>query len=198
MTMLFWIADHVLEIVFVLAIVALGFAYAWWLTRKTRWLIGSGVCVGLMLLLFVPSLFIVTDQQQIRGNIDAMRNAINAGKAEEAAKYFDDVVTVETKSGSFSVSNKALKDYAKGNMNNYKVKQVETGRVDFETLTDSKAEVSFMVRADDDMSKTGRCQMEFTRTPQGKWLVKRFTVVAWFGSAKQEPALFPFGSGEIK
>src|ERR1700736_2124348 len=101
MTMLFWIVDNVWMIVFVLAIVALGFGYAWWLTRRARWLIGSGVSVGLIVLLFVLSLLIVTDQKQIRANIDAMRNAINAGKADEAAKYFDDVVTVDTSKGSF-------------------------------------------------------------------------------------------------
>jgi hypothetical protein len=197
MTMLFWIVDNVWMIVFVLAIVALGFGYAWWLTRRARWLIGSGVSGGLIVLLFVLSLLIVTDQKQIRANIDAMRNAINEGKAEEAAKYFDDMVTVDTNRGSFQVPNKALQDYAKSNMRGHAVKQVETGKVDFESLTDSKAVVNFMVRADDDMQKTGRCHMEFTRTPQGKWVVKRFTVEAWIGSTKAN-VLFPFGSGEIK
>jgi hypothetical protein len=190
--MLYEIVDNSSLLLLGLGIVALCFGAAWWTTRRGKWLIGSGVCVAMMALIFVLSLFVVSDRQRIERNIDEMRNAVNTGKPEEAARFFDDVVTVDTRTGSVKVPNQLLKAYAKSNMNHYQVKQVETGSVDFEEMTGSKAVVSFMVRADDDWGKTGRCRMEFTKTPQGKWLCKRFTVESYIGG-QTSPVLFPFG-----
>jgi hypothetical protein len=194
--MLYWMVDNVAVVLLLLGMVALGFGALWWVNRKRSWLIGCGVTLALMVLVFILSLVIVTDRKQIEGNIDGIRNAFNAGNTEDAAKFFDEIVTVDTRYGAITRSNKELKELAKGTMQHYGVKQVATGKVDFEELAGSKAVVNFMVQADDDMGKTGRCRMEFERNAEGKWLVKRFTVEAWLGGAKV-PVLFPFGS-EIK
>jgi hypothetical protein len=196
--MLYWIVDNDLVVQVLLGVMAIGLGMAWWQTRKKFWLIGTGVAVVLMLVVLWLALTVVTDRMQIERNIDGMRTAINAGNAEEAAKFFADEITVETNSGLIKLSNKRLQTLAKGNMQKYGVKQVETFRVKFEELDRPNAVVNFVVRADDDPAKTGRCRMEFTLTPQGKWRVKAFTVVYLLGDQKT-PALFPIGdASELK
>jgi hypothetical protein len=193
--MLFWIVDNKVFVLGLFGIMAVFAAGGWWQTRKKAWLIGSGVMLAAMVVVVALSLSTVTDQMQIENNIDAMRDALNNGKPEEASKYFNDEVTVELAGNkNLKLTNKELEALAKYNMQRYGVKKVETGRVDFEELSRPKAVVSFMVRAEDDPAKTGRCRVEMVLTPQGKWRVKTFTVESFFGGQKS-PALFWIGGG---
>jgi hypothetical protein len=195
--MLFWIVDNATYFLIILAIVAAGFGTAWWQTRKRYWAIGGGVTVALMALVFILSLVVVTDEKQIRLNIEAMRDAINAGKAEEAAKYFDDEVEVVTANGSVKLPNNILEKMAKSNMVQYGVRKVDTGSVGFDKLSRPNAEVSFMVWAEEDPGKRGLCKMELVRTPQGQWRVRKFNVEAAIGGAKIGPVLFFGGNFKI-
>jgi hypothetical protein len=192
--MLYWIVDNDLVVQVLLGIIAIGFGVAWWQTRQKALLIGTGIAVVLMAVVLWLALTIVTDRMQIERNIDGMRTAINAGKAEEAARFFGDEVTVETNKGSIKLSNKKLQDLAKSNMQHYGVKTVETGPVHFDELARPKAVVRFFVRAEEDVAKTGWCTMEFALTPQGQWRVKAFTVeYSPIGGGAKAPVLFPMG-----
>jgi hypothetical protein len=191
--MLYWIFDNWLFIQALLGIITINFGAVWWQTRKKKWLIACCATVAVMVLLAALSFMVVTDQQQIERNIDAMRNALNSGKPDEAAKYFDEEVKVELANNkTITLTNKELEALAKYNMKVHGVKKVETGRVDFEEVSRPKAVVTFMVRAEEDPSKVGRCRMEFVLTPQGKWRVKTFAVESFVGGQKS-PVLFWIG-----
>src|SRR5262245_15381975 len=164
-----------------LALIAIGLGVAWWKTRNRRWLLSCGIPLALMIILVVLTFVVDTDRKQIARNVDSMRDAINAGNAAEAAKYFDENVTIDTRNGKFTMSNKYLEKMAKGTMGAYQVKQVETGRVEVEELSGAKAMAKFMVRDADNPGQMGWCRMEFVRTPNGKWLVKWMTVESYIG-----------------
>jgi hypothetical protein len=191
--MLFWIVDNQWVLFALCGLVTVGFAAAWWNTRNNKWLLGCAAGVALIVAVLVLQILVVTDRQQIERNIDAMRDALNNAKVDEAAKYFDDEVTVELSGGmKMTVSNKQLEDLARANMKGYAVTKVATGRVDFVELARPKAVVTFMVQAQDDSNKTGRCRMEFVLNSQGKWRAKTFSVESFIGGQKA-PVLFWFG-----
>lgn len=189
--MLYFAVDNALYVLLLLGAVVAAFASAWWNTRDRRWLIGSGVGAVLMALVVVLRLLIVTDQMQLESNIDSIRTAFNHGKAEEASRYFDDEVSVDTLRGPVTLPNKTLENLARTNMQHYGVKQIVTGPVTFEDITPPKAVASFLVWADDDHNKMGRCRMEFVQK-QGKWRVKTVTVESMIGGQKAPSVLLPF------
>src|SRR5439155_9552016 len=77
-TMTEWIVDHIDWVLIFLGLVAAALAVAWWNTRRRPYLIGAAAMVGLMLVCYVASLFIVTDAMQLSRNVDGIRDAINA------------------------------------------------------------------------------------------------------------------------
>jgi hypothetical protein len=189
--MLWWIVDNAPWVLFFLGIVALCFGAAWWTTRKNKLLIPCGIVVGLMVLVWVMSLFVVTDRMQLERDVQTMRDLVNAGKFDEAIEHFDEEVKVDTASGEVTVKKSKLRDLTKGNMSHYRVKKVVVHNINVEEVNRPKATVSFLVGPDDSIER-GRCRMGFGLTPQGKWRVQTFTVESMTNSQKA-PLLFPFG-----
>src|SRR5437899_3458585 len=155
-TMTEWIVDHIDWVLIFLGLVAAALAVAWWNTRRRPYLIGAAAMVGLMLVCYVASLFIVTDAMQLSRNVDGIRDAINAGKPEEAMQFFEDKVLVKTSSGPREVTRDDLVKFARDNMQHYGVKKVLTGRVRVEEMQRPKAVVRFSV-SNEEGDKSGWC-----------------------------------------
>ena len=185
-----WIVDHIDWVLIFLGLVAAALAVAWWNTRRRPYLIGAAAMVGLMLVCYVASLFIVTDAMQLSRNVDGIRDAINAGKPEEAMQFFENKVIVKTASGPQEYSKDSLVKLARLNMQHYAVKKVFTRRVQVEELHRPKATVRFAV-SNEEGDKTGWCVMKFHHA-DGKWRVEEFTVESFVGG-QTAPVLFPFG-----
>jgi 4-amino-4-deoxy-L-arabinose transferase-like glycosyltransferase len=86
--MLDWLVDNAKTLCVVLGIVALCLAALWWMNRKRYYLIALGVVAGLIVLVVVLSFLVVTDRQQIRSNILAMRDGVVEGKPDAVFKHF--------------------------------------------------------------------------------------------------------------
>jgi hypothetical protein len=86
--MLFWFLDRALLIYVILALLAIGLALVYRNHRDRHSAIALAVVVALGVLLFVLSLLVVTDKQQIAKNIHAMRDAVLANKPQDLVKHF--------------------------------------------------------------------------------------------------------------
>lgn len=73
--MLSWVIDHVNVLYFLLVTIAFLLAAVGWTSRQTKYFLYAAGVFGAMMLLFVLSRVVITDQKQISLNIDAMANA---------------------------------------------------------------------------------------------------------------------------
>jgi hypothetical protein len=71
-----WFIDNANLSYILLGIVALGFIGAWWVNKRVKFLAYAGVVVLLICVVWLLTRFVVTDQQQIRRNIEAMADAV--------------------------------------------------------------------------------------------------------------------------
>jgi hypothetical protein len=83
-----WAVDNAMTLYVVLGVIAMCLAALWWMNRKRYYLIAVGVIAGLIVVVVLLSLLIVTDRQQIRANILAMRDGVVAGKPDAVFKHF--------------------------------------------------------------------------------------------------------------
>src|SRR5262245_52687111 len=168
--MLFWIVDNVGVVLLVLGLVALGFGAAWWSTRKHKLLIGVAVPLVLMAVAWGLSLFVVTDRMQLERNVDAIRDAVNAGNLDEALTFFEDQVDVELASGKVvGVKKEQMAALANRNKSHYQVKKVFTSSFRVEELSRPKAVAKFVIITD--QNYRGWCTTGWVRGPDGKWRV---------------------------
>src|SRR5262245_11560300 len=82
-----WLLDNPGVVYVLLGIVALGLVTAWWMTRRAVYLICAGGVVALMILFWVLTITVVTDQQQIAQHVRAMADAVAAKKPADVLKH---------------------------------------------------------------------------------------------------------------
>jgi len=129
-----WIVDRYEWVLLFLGVAAAGFGYLWYDTRKPRYLLGTGAFVLAMMVVAGLTFLVETDNQRLARNVDEMRDAINAGKVEEAMKHFDNKIKIKTASGVSEIDKAQLLQFARGNMSRYAVKKVITGPVHVDKL----------------------------------------------------------------
>lgn len=81
-----WLADHSGTILFLLVLIAAGWAAAWWLYRERKYLIGLAVATGLALLVWLLSVVVATDRKLLTNDLHAMAEAFGLGKKEELTR----------------------------------------------------------------------------------------------------------------
>src|SRR5262245_46779177 len=82
-----WLADNATTLYWLLAVVAAGFAAAWYMTRRVKYLGIAAAIGGVAALLFLLTRFVVSDRQQIENNLHAMAAAVVARDAEKFVEY---------------------------------------------------------------------------------------------------------------
>jgi hypothetical protein len=82
-----WLVDHANTIYLVLGAVALGFAAAFWLNKRVKFLAIAGGVLALIGLFWLLTQWVVTDRGQIRRNLDTMASAVVDGDADRLFKY---------------------------------------------------------------------------------------------------------------
>lgn len=85
--MLHWIVDNAVLLYVLIAFFAFGFGLLYRNTRDRRALYALTGTVAFGLLVWLLSILIVTDQQQIRRNLHAMADAVTNRKTEQLTKY---------------------------------------------------------------------------------------------------------------
>jgi hypothetical protein len=168
--MLSWLVDHAVLLYVLFGCVAVAFAAGWWLTRKRPHLIGLAIALALIALVWLLSLLILTDRQQIERNIREMAQGVTDKKPESVAKHL---------SSNFSYGRVTRATAAKeiGDViQRQQLGAIEVLGVDFEDVSrnEGKATVNFRVRVE---FTTGqypfRCHSHFV-IEDGQWRMKDF------------------------
>jgi hypothetical protein len=82
-----WLVDNATTVLIILGIIAAGFILGWRFNGRVK-LLGFAVGVlALMGLVFVLTLFVPTDKKQIRASVDAMSDAVVAGRTDDLFKH---------------------------------------------------------------------------------------------------------------
>jgi hypothetical protein len=162
-----WLADHVIPLsVLLILVAAAGFAH-WWLSRKRNVLYGAGVAVFLMVVLWILSIFVVTDRQMIVTTIKEMEQAIKERKVD---KFFEHVSKSFRHNG---MDKDGFRLYVKGQFDRYKQKmdtfQISGVNVENVSRTDG-AKVVFHIHFE---GLVVRCEAEFVFENE-RWLLKGF------------------------
>ena len=133
-----WLIDNSSAWFVLLGIVAAGFAAAWWLRRTKPYLLGLGITVAVIALLWLLTQLIVTDRKQIESNVHAMADAAITGKADILLNHF---------SGDFTQQGKQGRDLAEAAIRgakNYKLNDIVIRNFTVDDLTANSAKASFL------------------------------------------------------
>ena len=202
--MLYWIVDNTNNgwLLIFLGVIGLGLFAMWWNTLKRPWLIAAGAVLTVMAACFILSLFIVTDRMRLRRHVEEMRDSYNAGKLDDTLSHFAEEVNVETTNGTEKLNRDKLKALAQMHISTYglqglNLQKVVISKIDVDKLERPTAEVSFLVRPEDDGVLPARCRMTFTLISGNEWRVSGFGVERAFGASGEKlPLIFPFGGGK--
>jgi hypothetical protein len=82
-----WLADNANYVYILLGLVVLGFLSAGWITRRVKYFALSGIPIVLMVLFWLLTRLVVTDQQQLQTAVDEMANAAIKGDAAGLFKH---------------------------------------------------------------------------------------------------------------
>jgi hypothetical protein len=82
-----WLADNANYVYILLGLVALGFLSAGWITRRVKFFALAGIPIGIMVLFWLLTRLVVTDQQQLQTAVDEMASAAIKGDAAGLFKH---------------------------------------------------------------------------------------------------------------
>ncbi|MBM3992846.1 MAG: hypothetical protein FJ303_01620 [Planctomycetes bacterium] len=82
-----WFVDNATVLYILLGVIAAALAWVWWTNRQSQYLWYTGIPIALIAVLFLVSRFYITDAQQLENNINAMTDAVMAGKTDDLFKH---------------------------------------------------------------------------------------------------------------
>ena len=134
-----WLVDNATTWFLLLGIAFLGFAAAWWSNRRRNLLIGAGVALGLLALLWILTQLVVTDRRKIEIAIRAMAEAVVNGRADILDKHL---------ASDFIYHGSRRQDAIDGILRAAKVYQVREVRIfNFEVLDQQERTIRVFFRA---------------------------------------------------
>ena len=156
-----------------MGVIALGLAIAYWTRRKRVYFIGFGVVVALGCLAEMIAILIVTDNEQIQVNLQAMARGVSARDTEAIFKHVanDFHIAGTDKAGLKALAERVLHD---GELT--EVVMWDFDRADI-SASGSSATISFMVKPKGNRNPQDtffRCNAAFVREADGKWRLKGF------------------------
>jgi hypothetical protein len=187
--MVWWVVDNEIVVLICLFAVAGVTGMLWTSSRKKPLLLVALAAVALIFLVVVLSLVVVTDTMQIAANVDAIRDAANAGKVDDVLQFFEDSVVVETSMGKPTLKRADLRDFMESNKKRHGVKTVETGPVHVDSLQRPNAKTTFVIRTDEGHS--GRCFVDWSLGKDEKWRVNRVRVESLVGGHAAPVLVWP-------
>jgi hypothetical protein len=181
--MLWWVVDHAGLLYFLLGVALLALAAAWWLNRERKYLIALGVPAGLLVLVWLLTLVIVTDRQQLRRNIEDMAQAVNDNRPANIVRHLARDFSYQgvTRESAEAAIGNAIRDSG--------VTFVQVWNFDVEELSrpEGKARIAFLTRAD---LRGGQataplwCRADFV-LEDGQWRLKGFNFYNGFVNTDQ-------------
>lgn len=180
--MLYWIVDRALLFGALLGLAAVGFGILYWNNRDRKSLRAFGVTTGLGLLLWLLTLFIVTDRQQLTRNLRAMADAVVAKKPEDMKKYL--AAELYFNAEKTRVDRDTVLTLAKQQAVGLHIEGIRLTQFHFENVsrTDAKAEVFFSAVIDmQGMTHPCQCKAGFLRRDDA-WLLQSLEVFTPVGN----------------
>jgi hypothetical protein len=166
---LFWLVDNAQILYLFIGMVAFALAAAWWMTRQRVYLIGLAATVGLFLAIWLLGRLIITDREQIRRNVFAMRDAVIDGKPDDLVKHIAREFEFQ------GMDRQRFIDYAKQFLPRKRVQDIHIFNYDTEELSgaEGKARVAFRVRASTDFGEgMYMVRLDFVREGE-HWRLRR-------------------------
>lgn len=175
--MIDWLLDSAFWIYVFLSLFALGFLLLYRNNRDRGSLIALATIVGAGLLLWILSLFIVTDRQQIERNLHAMVDATLNNKPEELAKHLASDFTCRAYKRDDVIK------LAPAKAKEQNLTDVRISALRMEPLADGKMKVTFNATGflSGDPVPT-QCEAEFVFR-SGKWQMR--TIEVYFAVGRQ-------------
>ncbi|MGF1581156.1 MAG: hypothetical protein ACFCD0_17460 [Gemmataceae bacterium] len=169
-----WINDNATLLYVLLGFLAAVLLLLWWQNRKKEYLYSVGGLLVLILLVWLCSLFIVSDKQQIRKALDDIEKGIETKIPDLVV---DNLSTdFEYKSSNGPVTKKDVQDHLPGVMDFYGDVTLRFFDFAYDTIDRKKklAAVTFRMRADSSRAPNpflAICRTEFV-LEDGKWVMK--------------------------
>ena len=85
--MVWWLVDHASVVYLVLGITALVLGCLWWMTRKRAYGFAAIVAAALLLLVWLLSVFVVTDRMRIVQTVEIMARAVDQRNLDAFFKH---------------------------------------------------------------------------------------------------------------
>lgn len=82
-----WIVDNAIVLYVLFGVVAVGLLLVWRNNRQTKYLGFTAGAVVLVGLVWLATHYYVSDKKQLENNVNAMADAVQAGKVDELFKY---------------------------------------------------------------------------------------------------------------
>ncbi len=82
-----WLADNANIVYILLGLVTLAFLSAGWITRRVKFFALAGIPILLMVVFWLLTRLVVTDQQQLQASVDEMADAAVKGDAQGLFKH---------------------------------------------------------------------------------------------------------------
>jgi LPXTG-motif cell wall-anchored protein len=173
-----WLVENPTPVYLILGAAALLSLVAWWITRKRKFLIGAGIAVILIGVVWLIDFLVVTDGERIVLNVKDMAAAVQAKDVDRIFKH------VSEKFHSPAGKNKqefrkTAEDYIRsGRVQEVAVWDFEQKEVSREKRT---ATVLFMVKARGEKLASGedlpyRCTATFRLEPDDQWRMEKFEI----------------------
>jgi hypothetical protein len=170
-----WLVDNAATVYVLLGMVAGGFAMAWWLTKRVKFLAVAGGIVALMALFWLLTRLVVTDRRQIETNVREMADAAAAGRVEDLVRHLAADVTVQRR----DFKRKEVADAVRRVLNVSPIKYVHIFDFEVTELTrqgnQGHAAVNFKARVDgrgDEVLALPWCVTDFV-IEDGRWKLRR-------------------------
>ena len=180
--MLYWIVDRALLLHVLLGFTAAGFGILYWNNRDRKSLRAFSVTLGIGGILWLLTVFIVTDRQRITRNLHAMADAVVAKKPEELKKYLAPELFFNAE--KTRVDRDKVLSLAKQQAGALSIEGIRLTQFHFEQLsrTDAKAEVFFSAVIDmQGMTQPCQCKAGFLRRDEA-WLLQSLEVFTPVGN----------------
>jgi hypothetical protein len=168
-----WLSEDPTPVILVLGVIALGLLVGYWMTRKRAFLFGLGVAAGLAVLAWLIAFLIVTDNEQIQMNLQAMARGVSARDTEAIFKHVaqDFRIAGTDKAGLKALADRVLHD---GELTEVVMWDFDRAEI---TPSGSSAKITFMVKPKGNRNPQDtfwRCNATFVREADGKWRLKDF------------------------
>jgi len=167
--MLWWLVDNANLVFLVLGLIVLVLAVRWRLTRRGKYLIGAGVVVALIGVVWALTLLIVTDRKRLVQIVEEVTEKLNRKDFQGAFTHMADEVQLEMSGRSARLPRKALQGLAESSFKRYGVPGITVWSTEVEKVERPTAQVSFYLRPTNEV-KYAVCTADFLLVGED-WLV---------------------------